>query len=203
MTQGGVLAIVAGMNVASRKPMTLAQFLDWEELQEARFEFDGLQSVAMAGATDAHEAIGGTLRALLRERLRDSPCRVRGPTMKIEAAGRVRYPDAFVYCKPVAPCETIIRDPVIVFEVVSPGSSRTDRIVKLREYRDTESIRHYVILEQDSIAATVFTRQGADWTARALTDSDTLSLPEIGVGLALAEIYSDVLLPSPDAAAEE
>jgi Uma2 family endonuclease len=108
----------------------------------------------------------------------------------------------FVHCKPVAASETMIRDPVIVFEVVSPGSSRTDRIVKLREYRETESIRHYVILEQDSIAATVFTRQGADWTARALTESDTLSLPEIGIDLALVEIYSDVLLPPPDAAEE-
>ena len=203
MTHGGVLAMIAAMNVALRKPMTLAQFLDWEERQEARFEFDGVQAVAMAGATDAHEAIGGTLRALLRERLRDSPCRVRGPTMKIEAAGRVRYPDAFVYCKPVAASETIIRDPVAVFEVVSPSTSRTDRIVKLREYRETESIRKYVILEQDSIAATVFTRQGADRTVQTMTEVDTLSLPEIGVDLALAEIYSDVLLPPPDAAAEE
>ncbi len=179
--------------------MTPTQFLAWEERQEARFEFDGIQTVAMAGATDAHEAIGGTLRALLRERLRDSPCRVRGPTMTIEVAGRIRYPDAFVYCNPVAASETMIRDPVVVFEVVSPSTSRTDRIVKLREYRETESIRKYVILEQDSIAATVFTKQGAEWTARALTESDTLTLPEIGVDLALADIYGDVLLPPPDA----
>jgi len=53
------------------------QFLAWEERQPLRYEFDGFQPVAMTGGTIAHEAIGGTLRALLRERLRGKPCRVR------------------------------------------------------------------------------------------------------------------------------
>jgi hypothetical protein len=52
-----------------------------------------------------------------------------------------------------------------------------------------------VILEQDSIAAMVFARTGAGWDARALTDGDTLALPEIGVALPLAGIYADVDLP--------
>ena len=76
------------MNIALRKPMTVEQFLAWEERQELRWEFDGVEPVAMTGGTDAHEAIGGVLRALLRERLRGKPCRVRGPTLKIEVAGR-------------------------------------------------------------------------------------------------------------------
>jgi len=190
------------MDVAIRKPMTLAQFLAWEERQELRYEFDGFQAVAMTGGTDAHEAIGGVLRAILRERLKGKPCRVRGPTLKIEVAGRIRYPDAFVYCTPVAPKDTIVRDPVVVFEVASPGTSRTDRIDKLREYQATPSIRRYVILEQDSIAATVFSRLGSDWIARALTEGDVLRMPEIGIELPLADIYADVPLAAPESDGE-
>jgi Uma2 family endonuclease len=175
--------------------MTLEAFLDWEEAQPLRYEFDGWQPVAMTGGTDTHEAIGGTLRFLLQAQLRGNPCRVRGPTLKVEVMGRIRYPDAFVYCTPVRPNETVIREPVAVFEVLSPGTSRTDRIEKLREYQATPSIQHYVILEQDSIAAMVFARTGAGWDARALTDGDTLALPEIGVALPLAGIYADVDLP--------
>ena len=37
------------MNVALRKPMSLAEFLAWEERQELRYEFDGFQPVAMTG----------------------------------------------------------------------------------------------------------------------------------------------------------
>ena len=183
------------MSSAIRQPMTIEQFLAWEERQALRFEFDGWRPFAMIGGTDAHEAIGGTLRALLREQLRGKPCRVRGPTLKIEVMGRIRYPDAFVYCAPVLPDETVIREPVVVFEVLSPGTSRTDRIEKLREYQATPSIQRYVILEQDSIAATVFTRLGAAWDARAITAGETMAMPEIDVALPLADIYADVTLP--------
>jgi Uma2 family endonuclease len=185
------------MTVALRRTLTIAEFLAWEERQELRFEFDGFQPVAMTGGTDAHEAIGNTLRSLLRERLRGAPCRVRGPTLKVEVMGRIRYPDAFVSCTPVPPDATVIRDPVVVFEILSPSTSRTDRIEKLREYQATSSIRSYVILEQDSVAATLFARHDGEWVARALTGDDVLALPEIGVELRVTDIYADVELPPP------
>src|ERR1700722_8778911 len=187
------------MSSALRQPITLEEFLAWEERQALRYEFDGWQPVAMTGGTDAHEAIGGTLRALLRDQLRGKPCRAVGPTLKIEVMGRIRYPDAFVYCTPVPPGETVIREPVVVFEVLSPGTSRTDRIEKLREYQAAPSIQRYVILEQDSIAATVFTRAGSDWIAHALTSGDTLRMPEIAVELPLSDIFADAGLSDEDA----
>jgi Uma2 family endonuclease len=85
-----------------------------------------------------------------------------GPTTKIEVQGRIRYPDAHVNCTKSAPGDTIVPEPVVVFEVLSPNTSRTDRIEKLQEYQATESIQRYIILEPDSIAATVFSRMGAD-----------------------------------------
>jgi Uma2 family endonuclease len=191
-------AMIWAMSIAQRRPMTILEFLAWEELQEPRYEFDGVQPLAMAGGGDAHEAIGGTPRALLRERLLGKPCRVRGPTLKVEVAGRIRHPDAFVYRGPVRGSETVIRDPGVVFEVVSPSTSHTDRIIKLREYQATPSIRRYVIIEQGSIAATVLTRRGDEWLARALTEDDVLEMPEIDVALGLAEIHADVELPTAD-----
>ena len=34
---------------ASLKPLTLEEFLDWERSQQERYEFDGIQPVAMTG----------------------------------------------------------------------------------------------------------------------------------------------------------
>ena len=85
-----------------------------------------------------------------------------------------------------------------MFEVLSPGTSATDRITKLREYQATPSILRYVILEQDSIAATVFTRSGQDWLARPMIEGDTPAMPEIEASLSLAAIYADVELPPPE-----
>jgi Uma2 family endonuclease len=182
------------MSAAVRNPMTVAEFLAWEERQEPRWEFDGFHPVAMTGGTAAHEAIGGNVRTALDNRLRGGRCRVFGPTLKIEVAGRIRYPDAFVVCTPIPPRETVVRDPVVVFEVLSEGTSRTDRIEKLREYGATPSILRYVILEQDVAAAMVFVRKGADLMVETLTASDTLTMPEIGLEVPLAEFYVGVEL---------
>jgi len=184
------------MNVALRSPWSLAEFLAWEESQEGRWEFDGFAPVAMTGGTWRHEEIGGALRSLLREHLRGKPCRVSGPNFKIEVQGRIRYPDALVTCTPVAANQTVIVDPVVVFEVLSPSTSSTDRIVKLREYQATPSIQRYVILEQDIAAAMVLVRRGDDWLTSALTAEDVLRMPEIGVELPLAGIYAGAELPA-------
>jgi hypothetical protein len=89
-----------------------------------------------------------------------------------------------------------------VFEVLSPTSDRTDRIVKLREYHAVPTIRCYIILKHNNAGLTVFTRrhQGEDWTGRALTIEDTLQLSEIGIEIPVAEFYEHVDLPESDAA---
>jgi Uma2 family endonuclease len=145
--------------------MTLAEFLAWEERQELRYEFDGFQPVAMTGGTAAHAVLQQNLAVSLGGRLRGTPCRMYGSDLKIEAVGSIRYPDAFVVCTPVAPSATVVRNPLVIFEVLNPGTAGTDRIVKNREYAATPSVRRYVMLEQNQnrVAATVFARQEAGW----------------------------------------
>jgi Uma2 family endonuclease len=180
------------MSVALRHSMSLAEFLVWEERQDLRYEFDGFQPVAMTGATAVHA------------HLRGRPCEIHGSDLKIEVAGAVRCPDAFVVRSPVAADQTVIRDPVVVFEVLSPSTASTDRITKNREYAATPSVRRYVTLEQDRIAATVFARIEGAWLGQLVTEADTLHLPEIGLELPLAELYEGMNLPAdPDAAARE
>jgi len=188
------------MNVVLRKPMSLAEFLAWEERQELRYEFDGFQPVAMTGGTFAHDRITFRLQSALDTRLRGKPCRPAGPNVKILTPGKARYPDGLVTCSPVKPDATVIDSPVVVFEVVSEDTARTDRIEKLREYQAVASIQRYVILEQKTIAATVFERRDDMWTAFAITEEDTLRMPEIEIEVPLAELYEslDFELATPD-----
>jgi Uma2 family endonuclease len=86
-----------------------------------------------------------------------------------------------------------------VFEVLSPSTSTTDRIVKNQEYRDTPSIRRYVMLEQDRQAATVFARAGDDWVGHVVSGNAVLVMPEIGIELPLAEMYEGVSFPEAEA----
>ena len=180
------------MSNASRKPMTLGDFLAWEERQEPRYEFDGFQPVAMTGGSYAHDAVSINLAVVVGGRLRGTRCRLHGSNLKVLAEGRVRYPDAFVTCQSYGNADKFARDPVVIFEVLSPSTAGTDRIDKVREYTALPSLRRYVLLEQDRVAATVWERQGTGWVASVLTDAAVLPMPEIGVELSLAELHEGV-----------
>lgn len=183
------------MNVAVRKSMSLAEFLDWEDRQPLRYEFDGLRTIAMTGGTWAHAVIQGNLAAALKPRLRGKPCQFIGNDLKIEVAGSIRYPDGFVTCTPGAPGDKMARGPVVVFEVLSESTAGVDMVVKNREYAMTPSIQRYVVLAQDVMGATMFERIGEDWVGHVLGPGSLLSMPEIGVEVPIAEFYEGVDLP--------
>lgn len=184
------------MNVALRKAWTQQEFFDWAQAQEGRYEFDGLRPVAMTGGTVNHSRIIRNLNFALRTRLRGGACEPLGPDAGIQTwQDTVRYPDVLVTCSKPAGNVRIIAEAVAVFEVLSPSSERTDRIIKVREYAAVPSIRRYVILESTSIGLTVMTRDGAEepWRVSVLTEGEILHLPEIGIEIPLSEIYEDIV----------
>ena len=183
-------ASLSPMNLALRKPMSLAEFLTWEERQSIRHEFDGVGPVAMTGGTRAHADIQANLAAAFRTRLRGKPCRFYGSDLKIRTADdHIRYSDGFVTCTGGENGSTMVSDPVVIFEVLSPSTAAADRIVKAREYQATPSVQRYVMLEQARIGATVYVRAADRWSVLVLKDDDTLDLPEIGLAIPLAEFY--------------
>jgi Uma2 family endonuclease len=145
------------------------------------------------GGSAGHADIQANLTTAIRNRLRGKPCKFYGSDLKFQVADeRVRYPDGMVVCSPVDRTATVIRDPVVVFEVLSPGTAARDRIVKAREYQATPSVKRYVMLEQDRIGATVHVRAQDGWSVLVLKDEDTLTMPEIGLSIPLAEFYEGI-----------
>jgi hypothetical protein len=80
---------------------------------------------------------------------------------------------------------------VVIFEIAREGSVTEDFVTKNAEYRATEPVRRYVVLQQSQAAAAVFSRKGADWVTDLVAGEDAiLAMPEIGVDVALGEIYA-------------
>jgi Uma2 family endonuclease len=186
------------MNVALRRTMTRDDFLAWEAAQPERYEFDGLQPIAMNGGTVAHATIATNLIIELGFRLRGKQCRAYGSDLKIIVVGRVRYPDAFVACSPVANDATWLTDPVVVFEVLSESTAIVDQTTKNAEYRATPSIQRYVMLSQESMSANVYERSGGQWSGTLITAPDAvLAMPELGIELPLAALYNGLTFDTP------
>jgi Uma2 family endonuclease len=179
--------------------MTREAFLDWAADQDQRYEFDGLQPVAMTGGTRNHSHIAGNIYFGLRSRMRGTPCVPYGADAGVATIGNaVRYPDALVTCTSGSGTDRVVPGVVVVFEVLSPTSGRTDRIDKLRECQAVPSILRYVILEHTSVGLTDHVRVKSDdpWIATALTDGDILHMPEIGIEIPVVEFYegTDILV---------
>jgi Uma2 family endonuclease len=183
------------MNVAMVNPWSAEQFLDWAARQEERYEFDGIRPVAMVGGSANHNRISQNIYAALRSRLRGTPCSHFGPDLGVRTIGeRVRYPDALITCTKFPGTERLAPDVVIIFEVIGSDSGRRDRIEKVREYAAVASVRRYVIVESSGSGLLVLRRQQGDvaFIALTLTGEDTLTLPEIGASMPVAEFYEDV-----------
>jgi Uma2 family endonuclease len=184
------------VNASLPRTWTQERFFAWSGHGDARYEFDGERPVAMTGGNVNHSAITVNLLASLRSRLRGTECRPLGPDAGLATTARaIRYPDALVTCSKVIGTAKTVPGVVVVFEVLSPTSGRTDRIVKLREYAAVPTIRRYVILESTSIGLTVMERQTAEETWRAtslMAGEDILRMPEIGIEVPVAEFYEGV-----------
>ena len=170
----------------------LADFLEWEQRQPAKHEFDGFHIVAMAGGTLAHARLQRNLAISVGGALRGTPCEFLGSDFQLRLDQSVRYPDGFVVCGRQNARALGTSEPVIIFEVLSPSTESTDRITKVREYQAAPSLQRYVMLEQDQVAATVLARTPTGWMSQVLAAGDVLAMPEIGISVPLDELYLGV-----------
>jgi Uma2 family endonuclease len=172
---------------ASIKPLSLDEFLAWERAQPLRYEFDGIQPIAMTGPSTAHERLVGRLIVASGRRL-TPPCEVFPSGLKLIGENRVRYPDVTIACNAADETGDTV-SPTIVFEILSPSSILTDRRVKAVEYRAIASVQVYVISSQEKPEITVMRRSTA-WTEEILAGLDAiLTLPEVGIEIPLQELY--------------
>jgi Uma2 family endonuclease len=185
---------------ALKQEWTLETFLVWERDQPERWEFVDGQPRAMTGGSEAHDTIGGNIRAFLKFKLKGSDYRAQGPDLKILTGLETsRYPDALINCAPPDPKGDIAQNPVVVFEVLSDSTKAKDFNEKFDEYEATPAIRQYVLVFQDEIRVKVYRREGGalllDRVSTNLEDRIDLT---VGASLSMSEIYDDITLAMKD-----
>ena len=183
------------MDAVLDRPWTTDSFLAWEDRQEGRHEFDGRDIIPMTGGSVAHQRIIGNLWVALMGLLSDQTM-IAVMEMRLRIGPKVRYPDVIVCAGPLAQTTRTLTDAVAIFEVLSDDAAAIDREDKLSDYTAVPSLRCYVLLEQTSVAATLYQREpGGAWIATAPRDG-TLILPGVDVTLSLSELYRGLTFPA-------
>ncbi|MDB5371757.1 MAG: uncharacterized protein JWP04_399 [Belnapia sp.] len=173
-------------------PATLAEFLDWEQFQECRYEWDGVQPVAVVGGTFGHSELASRFYDILRAHLRGGPCTVVRTNVKVmtQHGTRIHYPDAVVTCTPMRGSDTVVPAPVLILEVLSETTAAIDRGTKRAEYGALPSLAHYAMLVQDAPIAVICDRAG---NFEERQEREAIDLQELGLTIPLAALYQGLL----------
>ncbi len=179
--------------------ISAAEYLATENDGTWRHEFINGVMFAMAGASERHNVIRSRLTATLLGHVAQG-CRVFDAEMKLHikdnADERYYYPDVFVSCDPND------RDPysrntaVLVVEVLSPSTERTDRFEKFTAYKCIPSLLEYGLLTQDAMELELFRRR-TDWQREFYQRDNTVTFESVGLTLNVSQLYRNVDFEDP------
>lgn len=177
---------------------SIDDYMAWEAEQAERHEYLNGDVFAMTGARDAHNTIAGNIFAGLRTALRGTPCRafIADMKLRVDTPDAVFYPDVLVTCDPrdkTPEADTAKRHPSLIVEVLSESTAAYDRGLKFEHYRKIDTLREYLLVEQDRCHIDLF-RRGEDgrWVLEPIGDRAPIELLDRSVALSLDEIYEDV-----------
>jgi Uma2 family endonuclease len=145
---------------------SLAEYFKREERALYKHEFHNGIIKAMSGGTFNHDRLSVKVATELEIFVSDKDLSyfVNGSNLKvrIEDYDKILYPDALVIS--VEPeyfedREDTITNPLIIVEVLSDSTKNYDKTLKFEMYRSLPSFKEYVLVHQDRMKISVFTKQ--------------------------------------------
>jgi Uma2 family endonuclease len=176
------------------KPLTLAEFLAWEERQPTKHEYRDGAVYAMAGATDDHGQIIMNLSAIVRPSLRGGPCRAYANDMKVVAPFPAsRYPDFIVTCDERDSKDKLKKKhPKLIIEVLSASTEAVDKGDKLDEYQTIAELQEYALIDSRRPYVRIYRRNGEKLETAPPTTTGPVTLESLNLTLSFADVYEDV-----------
>jgi Uma2 family endonuclease len=182
---------------AISRPLTFDEYLQLEEENPGRYEFIAGYVYGMVGEATRHNRIVLNIYRSLYAASVGGPCRIYVEDVKVRVAeDRVYYPDVVVDCGGGPEPELIIDMPCLIVEVSSPSTRATDKREKAVAYQKIETLRGYLLVNQDRRRAKLYARdEHGEWGWTVHVGSGTLALPCPKAELPLDAIYEDFALP--------
>ncbi len=181
------------------KKMTVAEFMEWYETQEGKWELhDGIpvrRHDPIKGHSERIEHIEAKLEAVLAMRLAidkaGKQCHALTDGVTVPISDSISYiPDALVYCGDKHDGKSLtVPNPVIIVEVLSPSTAWKDVSSKLADYFTLDSVKHYLIIDPVLNSIMHHYREGEEIRAEAVK-TGSLVLDPPGISLDLDALFS-------------
>ena len=182
--------------------MSSEEFLEWERKQEFKHEYAGGEIFAMVGASMNHNRISSNIIGRAWNHLQGKECNVYPGDLRIAVISRNSffYPDATIICgEPEFDDDNIkdtVKNPVVIFEILSASTEDYDIGKKLFFYIQIESLQQYIIIDSRNIHVRITTKmENGTWKFSELTDkNETFVINSVNLEVSLADVYDGVKL---------
>ena len=175
-----------------------AEYLIRERRAKDKHEYFEGEVVALAGASLAHNRIVTNVIQAMDKILAGKKCEILPSDIRITTPGEMAYmyPDATIVCGQPEMADNkfdTLRNPRIIFEVLSPSTRDHDRTKKFFFYRQIPSFQEYILIDSTQHFIEAAIREGDDWTFEGVADPEGyLPLASIKARLPLRYIYRNV-----------
>lgn len=180
--------------------ITVEDYLAGEEVSSVKHEYLGGTVHAMAGATNQHNTLAVNSLASLHGQLRGKTCQPFNSDTKVRIEfsdhTRLYYPDAMVVCDSRSATEHFQDRPVVIIEILSDSTRRTDFGEKRDAYLTISSLKVLLLVEHESPTVIAYRRKPeGGFAAEQYSGLDAvIPLQEIEASLPLADLYERVEL---------
>ncbi len=182
---------------ALRKPkMTVDDYVAWSLDQPDAPRADLIDGEIYAHAAQRIAHVQSKIRVVnaLERAIRNAglTCNALGDGVLVRISETTAYePDALAYCGDPLPGDALeVPNPVIVVEVLSPGSEARDMRDKLAGYFQAPSVAHYLIVDPDEKLLIHHARKEGDALTTRILRVGELRLDPPGLVLSLADILA-------------
>lgn len=173
-----------------------------QQEREAAFksEYVDGEVIPMAGATTNHNRIKENIILEVGFHSRGKGCRSYSSDQRVNVPtdSLYAYPDVVVVCGPNQYHDALhdtLTNPMLIVEVLSPGTAGYDRGDKFALYRHSPSFTEYLLIDSEKIRAEVFRKheQGYWFLASEASQADhSIRLESIGLTMSMTNAYAEI-----------
>ena len=176
------------------KKYSVEEYFELEKTSEIRHEFINGDIIAMPGESKKANEIAGNIYVSLRNSFKKRALKVYNHDVRLMLENnRYRYPDIVVAPTIDDEDSHAITQPVLIVEVFSENSVKTDTVDKLREYSTLPTLQYYLIVSQEEPFVEIYAKNADKWEFSYFTDlQESIELTALDASILMGDIFEGI-----------
>ncbi len=180
--------------LVEHKKYSVEEYFEIEKTSEIRHEFVNGELIDMPGESKIANKIARKIVRLLEDRLNSKVFDIFNHDVRLMLENNhYRYPDIVVAPTIDDEDSHAITQPVLIVEVFSENSVKTDTVTKLKEYSVLPTLQYYLIVSQEEPLVEIYAKNGDKWEFRCYTNlQENIDLSTLNTSILMGDIFEGI-----------